>query len=146
MGFSLRWLLWALGTLASVVVAHGLPSTGSVVVTHGLSCFKACGIFPAWGWNPCLLHGQVGSLPLSHLSDLYLKENSFVYLWPYKPLLISLSCCLRVCMFLTWKVFLMEALLIYMWNLRTFLFYIFLVFFFFLIDFTAPRWIFVNVS
>ena len=28
----------ALGTRASVVVAHGLQSTGSVVVAHGLSC------------------------------------------------------------------------------------------------------------
>ena len=33
---------------------------------HGLSCSQACGIFPAQGSNPCLLHWQVNSLPLSH--------------------------------------------------------------------------------
>ena len=53
MGFSLQWLLL-------------LQSTGSVVVEHGLSCSKACGIFPTQGSNPCLLHWQVNSLPLSH--------------------------------------------------------------------------------
>ena len=33
---------------------------------HGLSCSVACGVFPDQGWNPCLLHWQVDSLPLSH--------------------------------------------------------------------------------
>ena len=32
----------------------------------GLSCSRACGIFPDQGSNPCLLHWQVDSLPLSH--------------------------------------------------------------------------------
>ena len=53
-GFSLQWLLllWsrALGTQASVVVAHGL------------SCSTACGIFPDQGSNPSPLHWQVDSL------------------------------------------------------------------------------------
>ena len=40
---------WALGTRASVVVAHGL------------SCSEACGIFPDQGSNPCPLHWQVDS-------------------------------------------------------------------------------------
>ena len=40
---------WALGTQASVVVAHGL------------SCSVACGIFPDQGLNPCPLHWQVDS-------------------------------------------------------------------------------------
>ena len=51
----------ALGTRASVVVAHGLQSTISVVVAHGLSCSVACGIFPNQGLNPCSLHWQVDS-------------------------------------------------------------------------------------
>ena len=43
-----------------------LWSTGLVVVVLSLSCSEACGIFPGQGSNPCLLHWQVGSLPLSH--------------------------------------------------------------------------------
>ena len=44
---------WALGT-------------GLIVVAPGLCCSMACGIFPAQGSNPCLLHWQTDSLPLSH--------------------------------------------------------------------------------
>ena len=33
---------------------------------QGLSCFSARGIFLDQGSNPCLLHWQAGSLPLSH--------------------------------------------------------------------------------
>ena len=61
---------------SSVVVAHELSScstwaprlqgTGSIVVVCGLSCSVACGIFPDQGLNPCLLHWQADSLPLSH--------------------------------------------------------------------------------
>ena len=54
------------GTRASIVAASGPQSTGSIVVVHGLSCFTACGIFLDQGSNPCLLHWQVDSLPLSH--------------------------------------------------------------------------------
>ena len=35
-------------------------------MAHGLSCSKACGILPDQGSNPCLLHWQADSLPLSH--------------------------------------------------------------------------------
>ena len=45
--------LWHMG---SVVVAHGLQSTGSVVVAHGLSCSMACGIFRDQGSNLCPLN------------------------------------------------------------------------------------------
>ena len=55
----------ALGHI-SVVVAPGLQSTGSIVVAHWLSYSAACGVFPDQGWNPCPLHWQVDSLPLSH--------------------------------------------------------------------------------
>ena len=43
-----------------------LYSTGSIAVAHRLSCLAACGIFPDQGFNLCLLHRQVDSLPLSH--------------------------------------------------------------------------------
>ena len=46
--------------------APGLWSTDLVVVAHRLSCLKAAGIFPDQGPNPCLLHWQADSLPLSH--------------------------------------------------------------------------------
>ena len=54
---------------ASPVAEHGLWSvTASVVVAHGLSYSKECGILPNLGIEPmslCLLHWQVGSLPLA---------------------------------------------------------------------------------
>ena len=43
---------------------------GSVVVAPGLSCSTACRIFPDQGLNPCLLHSQEDSLPLSHQGSL----------------------------------------------------------------------------
>ena len=48
-----------------------LRSTGSrcaglAVVAHGLSCSAACGILPGQGLNPCPLHWQADSQPLSH--------------------------------------------------------------------------------
>ena len=39
---------------------------GSKVVVHQLSCSMACRIFLDQGSNPCPLHWQVDSLPLSH--------------------------------------------------------------------------------
>ena len=54
------------GAWASVVVAHGLQSTGSVVVAPRLSCSAACGILPDQGSNPCPLHWQADSQPLRH--------------------------------------------------------------------------------
>ena len=77
MGFSLRWLhllgAQALGCagfsslqlVGSVVGAHGLWNTDSALVP-GVSCSVACGIVPDRRSNPCLLHWQVHSLPLSH--------------------------------------------------------------------------------
>ena len=54
------------GVWASVAAAPGIQSTGSVVVAHRLSYSKSCGIFWDQGLNPCLLHYQVDSLPLSY--------------------------------------------------------------------------------
>ena len=74
-GFLWLWLsggyclvvMWGLliGVI-SLVVEHRLHGTGLVVVAHGLSCSWACGIFLDQGSNPCLLHWQMDSLPLSH--------------------------------------------------------------------------------
>ena len=41
--------------------AGALGTWASVVVAHGLSCSVACGIFPDQGSNPCPLHWQVDS-------------------------------------------------------------------------------------
>ena len=57
---------WALSSWASAVAAPRLQSTGSVVATHGLSCSTACGTFSDQELNPCVLHWQTDSLPLSH--------------------------------------------------------------------------------
>ena len=48
---------------------------GSSALGHGLSCSAACGIFPDWGSNPCLLHWKADSLPLSHQGNLCLFFN-----------------------------------------------------------------------
>ena len=44
----------------------GSRRADSVVVAHGPSCSAACGIFPDQGSNPCPLHWQADSQPLSH--------------------------------------------------------------------------------
>ena len=61
----------ALGTWVSVVAwagtwVLGLWSTGSVAGAHRLSSSAACGVFLDQQSHLCLLHWQVGSLPLSH--------------------------------------------------------------------------------
>ena len=45
-------------------------------MVHGLSCSEACGIFPDQGWNLCLQHWQVDSLPLSHQGSQLHKGNT----------------------------------------------------------------------
>ena len=84
------WLCWVFASVRglSLVVASGgrsssrcaglspsrsllLRSTGSrragsVIVAHGPTCSVACGIFPDRGSNPCPLHWQADSQPLSH--------------------------------------------------------------------------------
>ena len=53
--------------VASLVAEHRLLGAwASVVVAHVLSCPEACGIFFDQGSNPCSLHGQSDSQPLSH--------------------------------------------------------------------------------
>ena len=54
------------GAWASVAEAPRLYSTNLIVAEHGFSCFVVCGIFFDQESNPCLLHWQADSLPLSH--------------------------------------------------------------------------------
>ena len=44
----------------------GSRRAGSAVVAHGPSCSAACGILPDHGSNPCPVHWQADSKPLSH--------------------------------------------------------------------------------
>ena len=44
----------------------GSRRAGSAIVAHGPSCSAACGIFPDQSSNPCPLHWQADSQPLSH--------------------------------------------------------------------------------
>ena len=54
-------------------VGFSSRNMGSEVVVLGLSCSAACGIFPDQGSNPCPLHWQVDSLPLSHQGSLLVQ-------------------------------------------------------------------------
>ena len=74
-GYSLVVAHGLLIGVASLVVEHRLESTGSTAVAHELTCSVACGAFPDQGSNPCLLHWQVDSLPLSHQGSLCLFLN-----------------------------------------------------------------------
>ena len=55
-----------LRSVAPLVMAPGLESTGSIAVAPSLGCSAASGFLPDQGLNPCLLHWQAESLPLSH--------------------------------------------------------------------------------
>ena len=70
---------WALGPEDCSSCNSWALSTASVVVEHGLSGSEACGIFPDQGSNPCLLHEQVDSLPLSHQESPH--DARSVVLW-----------------------------------------------------------------
>ena len=88
--FIYLWLCWifvSVWGLSPVVASGGHPSSrctglslsrplllqstgcrhaGSVIVAHRPSCSTACGILPDQGSNPCPLHQQADSQPLSH--------------------------------------------------------------------------------
>ena len=68
---SLQWLLFmrSTGSRAPSFSSWGMWAQyicGSWVLEHRLSCSAECGIFLDQGSNPCLLHWQADSLPLSH--------------------------------------------------------------------------------
>ena len=70
--FSLVAVHRLLIVVASLVAELSLSDAwASVVVAHGLSCSTSGGIVLDQGSNPCLLHGQVDSLPLSHKGSPY---------------------------------------------------------------------------
>ena len=71
----------ALGTWPSAAVAPRLWSTGSIAVAHGLSYSTACGIFLDQSLNPCLLHWQVDSLPLSPKGSPYLSIHKCISIY-----------------------------------------------------------------
>ena len=65
----------------SVVAVPGLQSTCSIVVVPGPGCLAAHGIFSDQGSNPCLLHWQADSSPLSHRRNPVRFLNSFIKLF-----------------------------------------------------------------
>ena len=91
-GFSLQWLLLLQRTgsrahrlqwlqhVGSIAAALGPKSSGSIVMVHKFSCSTTWGIFPDLGSNPCLLHWQADSLPLSHQENS--GNNSLILLVP----------------------------------------------------------------
>ena len=62
--------------VASPLVEHVLQSTGSILWRTA-----ACGIFPDHRVNPCLLHWQADSLPLSHEGSLWLSLERRIYMF-----------------------------------------------------------------
>ena len=75
-------LVTASGSSSPVVVYRLLVAVasflaehmGSVVTLNGLSCLASCGIFPYQRSNPCALHCQANSLPLSHQGSPILQS------------------------------------------------------------------------
>ena len=67
--------------VASLVIEHGLWSTGSEVVAHGLSCSAACGICLD---QLCLRHWQADSLPPE-------KPPGFTYNILFCPRLVQVT-------------------------------------------------------
>ena len=70
--------LWLVGLLSSCSVwalhCDGFSCCRVEALEHRpnrFSCSLACGIFLNQGSNPCLLHQQTNSLPLSHLGNPY---------------------------------------------------------------------------
>ena len=72
----------------------GFGSCSSRAPEHRLSSSVAYGIFPDQGSNPCLLHGQADSVPLSHqgsLSSSFLNLNGSKLYIPFCSLFLSLN-------------------------------------------------------
>ena len=88
-GFSLAVVCRLLIVVASLVVEHGLESTGSVVVAPGFSCSEACGIFLDQRLNPGLLYWQAGK-PDTYTGRIVL--NKYLITLQFKFLDCSLTC------------------------------------------------------
>ena len=79
-GFSIAAVHTLLIVIASLLAEHRLERTGLVVVANGLCCSVSRRISLDQGSNPCLLHWQADSLPLSHQGSprmLYLLMDIF---------------------------------------------------------------------
>ena len=72
-GLSLSWPLLLRST--------GSRRAGLAIVAHGLSRSAACGILPDQGSNPCPLHWQADSQPLSHQGSPVTSLNAVVLLF-----------------------------------------------------------------
>ena len=66
---------WALGTVGFSSCGFWALEHRLNIVAHRLTCSMTCGILPYQGSNPCLLHWQVDSLPLSHQGSPLLLFN-----------------------------------------------------------------------
>ena len=62
--------------------AQALQCVDFIVVALGLTCSVARGIFSDQGLNPCPLHRQADSLPLSHWVIPSLLTSSDLGVWP----------------------------------------------------------------
>ena len=78
-GDSLAAIHSLLVAVTSFLEEHRLQSTGSIVVVGRLSFSKACGIFLDQGSNPCLLHWQADTLPLSHQETPQFHSFNTIY-------------------------------------------------------------------
>ena len=72
--------------MGSVGAAPRLERTGSVVAVHGFSCSAACGIFPDWALNPCLLHWQADSVPTNQRTQLKCLNQTYLLSFLYSLL------------------------------------------------------------
>ena len=93
--FSLWWLLLQQSTGSRRVgfSSRGLRALGSRAVARRLSCSSACGIFPDQGSNPCLLHWQADSLPLSHRGSPWRHfSKKYIYLLIWLRWVLASSC------------------------------------------------------
>ena len=84
--FSLWWLLllWSTGSGHACFISCGSQALEHRVVVPRLSCSAARGIFPDQGLNPCLLHWQADSLPLSQQEN---PGHAALRAWSYCSLL-----------------------------------------------------------
>ena len=84
--FVVTWAFPLVSASEGTLAAHGLRSCSSRVLEHRLSscgsrltcCSTAHGIFLHQGSNPCLLHWQADSLPLSLQGSPYTLHSSLV--------------------------------------------------------------------
>ena len=84
-GFSLRWLLLLQSTGSRARRLQQLQLPGSRAQAQLLWCMglvdpRHVVIFPDQGSNPCLLHWQADSLPLSHQGSPFLYDTWFQYI------------------------------------------------------------------